>query len=207
MLARIPGEYRAGPDDLIKPYILLVNSHDGTSSLRMIPTSIRVVCQNTLNLALGQAGIEGLSIRHHPNLDQRVAEARAKLGIVASRFDRFDEELHAMLAVTPTSSQVDDYFQAILPPAITDRQKKSREENLGTLYANFDNDRNSLPGVKHTAWGLYNSVSEWTDHGRRVRGKTELARLESRLDSIWFGSSHRIKQAAYRSALELAGVK
>ncbi|MCL2641729.1 MAG: DUF932 domain-containing protein, partial [Phycisphaerales bacterium] len=60
MLARIPKEYRAGPDDLIKPYVLLVNSHDGTSSLRMLPTTVRVVCQNTLNLALREAGTEGI---------------------------------------------------------------------------------------------------------------------------------------------------
>ena len=75
-----------------------------------------------------------------------------------------------------------------------------------SFYANYDNDRNTLPGIKHTAWALYNSVSEWSDHQRRVRGKGELARVESRLVSNWFGTSHRIKQVAYGSALELAGL-
>ena len=54
MMASIPKEYRAGPDDLIKPYVLLTNTHDGSQALRMIPTTVRVVCQNTLNL--GPAG-------------------------------------------------------------------------------------------------------------------------------------------------------
>ena len=64
----------------------------------MIPTTVRVVCQNTLNLAMREAGMDGLTISHHPRLESRIAEARAKLGIIAARFDKFDEELHAMLA-------------------------------------------------------------------------------------------------------------
>lgn len=208
MLARIPKEYRARPEDLIQPYVLLVNSHDGSGALRMIATSIRVVCQNTLNLALSRAsqdGQEGLSIRHHPSLQQRVIEARQKLGIITARFDQFDEELHAMLAKLPTGREVEQYFQNLLPPAQTDRQTKNREAVLATFYTGFDNERNATPGVGHTAWGLYNAVSEWADHGRRFRGDSESARQENRLQSIWFGSSHRLKQAAYRSALDLAG--
>jgi phage/plasmid-like protein (TIGR03299 family) len=205
MLARVPKEYRAGPDDLIQPYVLLVNSHDGSGALRMIPTTVRMVCANTLSLALGQAS-EGLAIRHHPSLGKRVAEARQKLGIMTARFDQFDRELHAMLETMPTARQTDDYFQALLPEAITDREKKNRQTVLGQFYSNYDNDRNTLAGMKHTAWALYNSVSEWADHQRRVRGHGNLARAENRLNSIWFGSSHRIKQAAYHSALELTSV-
>ena len=205
MMARIPKEYRAGPDDLIKPYLLLVNSHDGSGALRMIPTTVRVVCQNTLSLALSQAGTEGIAIRHHPSLEQRVSEARQKLGIISARFDRFDQELHAMLEAIPTTRQTDDYFQGLLPEATTDREKKNRDAVIGSFYLNFDNERNTLPGIKHTTWALYNSVSEWADHQRRVRGNGDVARVENRLNSIWFGTSHRIKQVAYHSALELAG--
>ncbi len=206
MLARIPKEYRAGPHDLIKPYVLLVNSHDGSGALRMIPTTVRVVCANTLSLAMGQAGAEGLSIRHHPSLEKRVAEARQKLGIISARLDRFDQELHAMLATMPTTRQTSDYFQGLLPEATTDREKKNRDAVIGTFYSNYDNERNVLPGMKHTAWALYNSVSEWADHQRRVRVTGDLARAENRLNSIWFGTSHRIKQMAYDSALELSGM-
>jgi phage/plasmid-like protein (TIGR03299 family) len=214
MLARIPKEYRAGPEDLIKPYVLLVNSHDGSAALRMIPTTVRVVCQNTLNLALRQAsGGEGLAIRHRPSLDARVKDARAKLGIVAARFDRFDEELHAMLATPLKPRQVESYFDGVLPaeplpPAspITPRQLQNRAESIDAFRRNFDDDSNRLPGVRGTAWAAYNAVSEWADHQRPRKGATALARAESRLDSVWFGSSHQIKQRAYAGALQLAGV-
>jgi hypothetical protein len=73
MLARIPKELRVGnTDDTILPYVLLANSHDGSLALRVVPTSVRVVCQNTLNLALGRAGSTGVAIRHLDSLEDRV---------------------------------------------------------------------------------------------------------------------------------------
>jgi phage/plasmid-like protein (TIGR03299 family) len=209
MMASIPKEYRAGPDDLIKPYVLLTNTHDGSQALRMIPTTVRVVCQNTLNLALRESGVEGLTISHHPRLESRIAEARAKLGIIAARFDKFDDELHAMLAKELSVTEAGGYFRGLTGadlPHGTDRQKKTREKVFGQMLGNFDNERNTLPGVKHTAWGAYNAVSEWADHQRKYRGASPADKLDRQLDSVWFGQSHQLKQAAYRGALELAGV-
>jgi phage/plasmid-like protein (TIGR03299 family) len=207
MLAAIPKEYRAGADDLIKPYVLLTNTHDGSQALRMIPTTVRVVCQNTLNLAMREAGMDGLTISHHPRLESRIAEARAKLGIIAARFDKFDEELHAMLAKELTVTEASGYFRGLAGadvPSGSDRQKKNREKVYGQMLVNFDNDRNSLPGMKHTAWAAYNAVSEWADHQRTYRGLNPVEKLNRRLDSVWFGASHQLKQAAYYGALELA---
>jgi phage/plasmid-like protein (TIGR03299 family) len=209
MLARIPKEYRAGSDDLIKPYVLLTNTHDGSQALRMIPTTVRVVCQNTLNLAMRYAGAEGLTISHHPRLESRIAEARTKLGIIAARFDQFDEELHAMLARQLNVSEAQAYFRDLAGVGAgvqTERQKKAREDVYGKMLANFDNERNTLRGITHTPWAAYNAVSEWADHQRKYRGTNPADKLNRRLDSVWFGTSHQIKQAAYQGALELAGV-
>ena len=208
MLARIPGEYRAGADDLIKPYVLLVNSHDGTISLRMIPTTVRVVCNNTLNLALYHANGQGLTIAHRASLEERVREAREKLGVVVARFDRFDEELHAMLSVQMTGRKLDDYFEQQLPAPtgeMTDRQKANRKAILQSFRANFEDPANTLPGVRGTAWAAYNAVSQWADHQRQFRGRDDHQRQENRLSSVWFGASHQLKQQAYRGALALAG--
>lgn len=209
MMARIPKEYRAGPDDLIKPYVLLTNTHDGSQALRMIPTTVRVVCQNTLNLALHEAGVEGLAISHHPRLESRVQEARMKLGIIAARFDKFDEELHAMLDKDLSVTEANGYFRGLSGvdlPTQSDRQKNRRDKVYGQMLANFDNDRNTLPGVTHTAWAAYNAVSEWADHQKIHRGGNPAEKMNRKLDSIWFGGAHQVKQAAYHGALELAGV-
>ncbi len=148
MLARIPAEYRAGPGDLVRPYVLLTNTHDGTQAFRMIPTKVRVVCQNTLNLALREGGVDGLSISHHPRLEGRLAETRAEPGIIAARFDRF-VEMHAMLAKNLSVAQAGGYCRGLAGadlPATSQRQKNGRERVLGQLLANFDTDRNTLPG-------------------------------------------------------------
>ena len=139
----------------------------------MIPTTVRVVCQNTLNLALRESGVEGLTISHHPRLESRIAEARAKLGIIAARFDKFDDELHAMLAKELTVTEASGYFRGLagrMFPAARIGRRRTREKVFGQMLDNFDNERNTLPGVKHTAWGAYNAVSEWADHQRKYRG-------------------------------------
>jgi len=58
--------------------------------------------------------------------------------------------------------------------------------------------------MKHPAWAAYNAVSEWADHQRNCRGLNPAEKLNRRLDSVWFGASHQLKQAAYCGALELA---
>ena len=75
---------------------------------------------------------------------------------------------------------------------------------LAQLYANFDNERNTLPGIRHTAWAAYNAVSEYVDHQSRVTGNSSDAKADNRLCSIWFGTGSKIKQRAYEQALALA---
>jgi phage/plasmid-like protein (TIGR03299 family) len=116
LLARMPREVRVAGDDVVHPYLLLTNSHDGSLALRMIPTTVRVVCQNTLNLALGRArGGEGLTIRHRDSLDGRVQEARSKLGILTQRVERFGEEARQLAACPLTDRQARDYFEQFFP--------------------------------------------------------------------------------------------
>jgi phage/plasmid-like protein (TIGR03299 family) len=205
MLARIPKEYRAGKDDLIKPYVLLTNGHDGKHGLRMIATTIRVVCQNTLNLALRNSfGSDGLSLGHWGQLEQRVAEARKKLGFICERFDLFDQELRRLLAIKLSDRKLEKYFNGLLPAAETDQQKKTREKVLVQFHENFLNQRNTLSGIKGTAWAAYNAVSEFADHQRRFLGKTATQKADNQLRSIWFGEAHQMKQQAYADALALA---
>lgn len=208
MLARVPKEYRVG-DDLIQPYILLANSHDGSKALRMIPTTVRVVCQNTLNLALNRAdSTSGVTIYHWPNLERQVHDARRALGIVSARFDSFDEELHRMIARPFDSTDLDTYVEALFPEPSedkrTDRKMKSLEAVRDEVKANFDNERQTLRGIKHTAWAAYNAVSEYADHSRILRGRTNAEVASNRLNSAWFGTGNSLKQRAYGLALEMA---
>jgi phage/plasmid-like protein (TIGR03299 family) len=116
MLARMPQDVYVTGDDVVQPYILLTNSHDGSMALRMVPTTVRVVCANTLNLALGRARHgEGLSIRHCESLEGRVREARAKLGLLSERVEQFQDEARQLAAGPLSDRQARDYFEHFFP--------------------------------------------------------------------------------------------
>jgi phage/plasmid-like protein (TIGR03299 family) len=122
MLARMPQDVRVTGDDVVHPYILLTNSHDGSMALRMLATTVRVVCANTLNLALGRARHgEGLCIRHSESLEGRVREARAKLGLLTERVGQFADEARQLAACPLSDQEARAYFEQFFPtrPAVT----------------------------------------------------------------------------------------
>ena len=209
MLLKLPDELRAGPEDALQPYLLIFNTFDGSSCLRAVLTTVRVVCQNTLSLALRSTRGEGMTIRHRGDLHRRVEDARLTLGLAHQRLKTFGQEIEVMHNVPMSKASLRKYFEGLLPVAneiASDRERGNRQRTLVKLHANFDEDLNTLPGMKGTLWAAFNATTEYADHQRCFRGGNDLARRENRLDSIWFGSSAEFKQAAYSTALELAGL-
>src|SRR5262249_53947643 len=77
LLAKLPGHLRVKTtDDVVEKYLLLSNSHDGSSALRVLFTPVRVVCQNTLSMALRQGNGQGVSIRHNGDLAGKIRDAQ-----------------------------------------------------------------------------------------------------------------------------------
>lgn len=202
MLARLPGTLRAAAADPVLPYVLLTNSHDGSRALRVIPTSVRVVCNNTLNLALNQAGAsEGLTVYHSESLERRIREAREKLGVITRRVELFGQQIEALVRRSMTEAELTAYFVGLVKGRSENQQKKL----LTALLDNFHHPSNTLPGVAGTAWAAFNAVSHWTDHQATVRGRDETQRVDARLSSIWLGAGAAVKQEAFEAAMALAG--
>lgn len=130
ILAKLPGEYLVGQDDRIEPYVLLHTSHDGSAALSMLPTSVRVVCNNTLRLAMGQGRKQGagIKIRHTANLKARVNDARAKLGIVRKRFETFTADATRLTTVQVNRQQARDYFCQVIGGAALETMIEQSEE-------------------------------------------------------------------------------
>ena len=201
MLARLPCTVWAADDDPIHPYLLVCNSHDGSRALRLIPTSVRCVCSNTLHLALGRAAAsEGLTIRHQQSLAGRVKEAREKLGLVTQRVDEFESQVRAMARLSLSGAELAAYFAGL----VVDRAEAVQKNMLIRFAANFEDATNTLPGVKGSLWAALNAATEWADHQSAVRGKTEVERADHRLNSVWFGSGAEFKKRAFDAALALA---
>ncbi len=204
MMIRLPQELRVeGTDDVSHPYLLLCNSHDGSRALRVLNTTVRVVCNNTLTWALGRCEGKGLAIRHTESIKNRIEEARHALGIATRRFEKTQQQMNALNRRQMTSEELVRYFEVVWPdnPEVEDtsRSKAVRDQML----ANFEDDAQSLPGIRGTAWAAFNAVSQYTDWQRPTRGCSDSQRNNNRLASMWFGDSAAVKRRAWKGASEL----
>jgi phage/plasmid-like protein (TIGR03299 family) len=205
LLAKLPGSIRVKfSDDITEKYLLLTNSHDGSSCLRVFFTSIRVVCANTLAMADREGESEGLYIRHQGNLTAKILQAREVLGIAHKYFDDLEGQFDLMARHYPTYSQVSAYFKALVPDP--EEANPSRAQNVrDELFRLYESGQGQdIPQIRGTTWAAFNAVTEHVDHFRATRAKSELDRASNRLESSWFGSGARLKERAFQYAVEMA---
>ena len=205
LLAKLPGQIRVRfSEDVTEKYLLLSNSHDGSSALRVHYTSIRVVCSNTLSLADGEGRGEGIAIRHQGNLASKVRDAQDVLGLARRHFDDLEGQMDLMARHYPTYSQLSAYFKDLVPDP--EEGNKSRAQNVrGELFRLYESGKGQeIPEIKLTTWAALNAVTEYVDHHRPTRAKTEFERAANRLESSWFGSGSLLKRKAFATALEMA---
>jgi phage/plasmid-like protein (TIGR03299 family) len=205
LLGKLAGQIRVkGSDDLTEKYILLSNSHDGTSALRVFFTPIRVVCSNTLAMADRSGKGEGIAIRHQGNLPAKVREAQEVLGLARRYYDDLEIRLDFLAGHQPTAAQLSRYFEALYPDPAEGSNSRARNVR-DTLYNLFERGKGQeIPAIRHTTFAAFNAVTEFVDHFRSSRGRTDHERGSNRLDSAWFGSGNRLKQQAFRLALDMA---
>jgi phage/plasmid-like protein (TIGR03299 family) len=205
LLAKLSGEIRVrGSDDVVEKYLLLANAHDGSAALRVLFTPQRVVCRNTLSMALRQGRGEGIRIRHNGNLAAKIEEAQRVLGLATKFYYDAQSKIDRLASMSPTQAQLDNYFRSLYPDpedgADNGRAKQTREKLHALFSEGIGHD---TPGIKDTWWCAYNAVTEMLDH-RNYRGKTEHDRHSNRLKSIWWGSAAKVKEQAWEAALNLA---
>jgi phage/plasmid-like protein (TIGR03299 family) len=205
MLAKLPGEIHIkNTDDVTERYLLLSNSHDGTSSLRVFFTPIRVVCANTLGMAERRGKGQGVSIIHKGDLSSKVREAQKILGLAHRFYADFDERVNHLARHTPTVKQVENYFALLYPDTAELNRQRARNVRHQLMHL-FEHGRGQeLSGIRHTSWAAFNAVTEYVDHHRSTRGQTSQDRAAKRLESAWFGSGATLKATAWKLAMEMA---
>ncbi len=205
MLAKLPDDIRVkNSDDFTEKYLLLSNSHDGSSSLRVHFTPIRVVCANTLAIAAKNGRGQGISIIHKGNLTAKVQQAQKVLGLAKQFYDDAEYQINRLASHYPSLRQLEEYFRLVFPDSPdgeSSRTKNVRQEMLRLFEEGIGHD---IPEIRHTTWTALNAVTEFVDHRRSTRGKTSTERASNRLESAWFGSGARLKERAWELALQMA---
>lgn len=198
MLARLPGEMRIGrTDDVSHPFLLLSNSHDGRSALRIHWTTVRVVCANTLQLAARRVQGQGVTIRHRGDIKSRLDEARTLLGIAQERFRTFGDQANRLARRSLNTAEVDSYFEGLFPDRADQKRGRSKAIRQRMTHLFEHGCGQDLPGVRHTTWAAMNAVTEHVDHHRTTRGRDARVKAENRLASAWFGGGAALKRRAF----------
>lgn len=211
--------------DKVNGYLLLATSCDGTLATVATPTTVRVVCNNTLAVAMQEADdtykSTAIRVPHNTKFDGEIIKKR--LGIAVSHWNEFMYGMRQLAKRSIKDKEAQAYFRQVLCEDDDPKTKNhhvSIDSNLhsypyvsnkvGRAFINEErmlNTVNSLyqghgrgaeiTGTQNTAWGLLCAITEYVDHERRARN------TDNRLDSAWFGQGALIKQKALDKVLAL----
>lgn len=168
MLARLPKEYIIS-GERISPYLVFSNTHDGSGAVRVAVTPIRVVCNNTLNLALDTAR-RSWSMIHTGNISGKIQEAADTLFRAEEYMDKLGKEIEDLRSVEITDQQVKEYIEILLPmekeptPAQARNMIRLRTDMKQRYY-----DAPDLQKVGNNAYRFINAVSDFATHSSPLR--------------------------------------
>ena len=194
LLAKLPDYIKIGPKkDPVEKFVLLYNSHDGSSHIRVKISPIRVVCHNTLTAALSGSDAE-VRIKHTQSAQDKLAEAHQILGLTNQLYDQLDLIFNRMAVRKISGQQLVDYVKTLIPDN-PQAENNSRTENLRNQIIHLHDSVEDAKQHRGSLFGLVNAVSEYTDHysGQKDPNK--------HLRSTWFmGSGEQLKVRAFKLA-------
>lgn len=197
--------------DPVEAFLLLYNSHDGTLALGVKFTNTRVVCSNTLAIAMrgdrgsfsGDMTWDGklAKIRHTKSIHANLDAVRDAIDIQRRSFRYSIEEYKAMASVDLSVKAFDDYLKTVFAKQLAGDRNVQDLRQYEKLVQNFESGVGTdITEVRGTLWAAYNAVTEWTTH---QRSGSDIEAARDRLNSLWFGSSAQINESAHAAALAL----
>ena len=175
--AKLPRQLHIGKDDGVDLYTIITNGHDGRVSLQAMTTPVRVVCQNTLDFAIG-SGRQAYTIRHTSGLHDRVKDAYQYIGLISKEAGQLELFYQALTSVSMNADQIKTFIKNMLPATrriggadiISTNLKRKREKVLELIETAPGND---MATAKGTAWGVYNAWTHYLDY-ESPKGKVYL---------------------------------
>ncbi|MBH1379504.1 DUF932 domain-containing protein [Stenotrophomonas maltophilia] len=183
--------------DRVEGYLLLATACDGTLATTAQFTSVRVVCNNTLAIALG-SNAGAVKVPHRSQFNPDVV--KRQLGITVSTWDPFVARMKALVECPVDPDSVDGLLRRVLTYPTPDGSGVAvNEQAYKVARALYDGAGKGadMKSARGTAWGVLSSVTEYVDHHRRARSD------DHRRDAAWFGVGAQIKQRAWDEVLKM----
>jgi phage/plasmid-like protein (TIGR03299 family) len=190
------GQTTALKGDVTNGYVLLATACDGTLATTAQFCSIRVVCNNTLQIALGNSA-GAVKVPHNTTFD--APAVKQQLGLSVSAWDEFMYGMKSLSERKVNSRGANAYFKHVFseqkPSGLIHTNTSAMKKTLSLFEGHGKGS--SLSSSKNTAFGLLNAVTEYVDHERRAKTNGH------RLESAWFGQGAVVKKKALERAIEL----
>jgi phage/plasmid-like protein (TIGR03299 family) len=203
LLAKLPDDFEIGGEKIEK-YILLTNSHDGTSSVVAGLTNIRVVCNNTLQAALN--GLENkVSIKHTNGAQDRLKEAYRVMGIASKYSKQVEEIFNQMTDKKMSEGEYREYFTKVLAPeykaksAEEQAEMSTRLKNMveATTQFAFTHPTQTTEASNGTLWGAYNAISGYYNYIKPYDNQ------EKKFTSQFFGAANTKMLKSFNEAVSI----
>jgi phage/plasmid-like protein (TIGR03299 family) len=187
--------------------VLLYTSHDGSKALSMQVVTTRVVCWNTLSVALNSAS-NRIHIRHTKNYANKADDAKRALGLANKNLDVVEKTLNAFYTLRINAKQAESLVASIFPGKTdengkTEEVSKQTENARGQVLDLFSRGRGNRG---QTAYDLLNGLTEFVDHHRGTRVTTGTSEADLKFDSALFGSGATLKQKGFDTLVGFAGI-
>jgi phage/plasmid-like protein (TIGR03299 family) len=195
-LAKTGDAHKVLGSDLVNSYLLIATSYDLTFSTLAQFTSVRVVCNNTLQQSLNDY-ISRVSIPHFK--DFNADQVHESLGLGRVQWGAFSQALDAIAKIKISVGDAGLIIaNALKIPQDIEAPSPNRQHVMPIMRL-FNGDAIGSDVVGQTGWGLVNAVTEYVDHRKRARNQG------NRLDNAWFGEAANLKDTVFKSVLEMAG--
>lgn len=196
----VPREFVLDPEganDKTVTYLLVHTSHDGSTAVQANITPVRVVCQNTLNMALANSK-QSFKIRHTSTVNGKIEEARRVLGLTFSHMDTFEAMAKQLFETAITDNQFTALIGSLYPEPedgsakVAGTRHTEKVDLLQHLYLNGETNAN----IKGTAWGALNALTERLDYYRQGRkGNESIVAAASGFDPVVNAEKARVLKA------------
>jgi phage/plasmid-like protein (TIGR03299 family) len=191
-----------GVSDKVNTYLLINTSHDGSVAIQASITPVRVVCANTLNLALKGKAKQSFKIRHTSTASGKVAQAREALGLANLYMNEFDKMAQEMISKEINKAKFDEIVALAYPAPEKDAKGSFKKYNdkIDLIQSIYVGDYNNT--IAGTAWGAFNALTERLDWYRSGRGgdNESILAAASGFDPVTTAEKNRLLQLVLANA-------
>lgn len=194
-------------DDKIAPNLSIVNGHIGNYNTCIFPSTIRIICQNTLRMAMKKRNdfSLGWKVKHSKNAMDNLLTVKNALKNIALEFEATKEKIDILANTAMNDDDILTLIEATFGEAKSESSRgETRAENRNQkIFDILDSDTSKVSGVEGSLWVGMNAITEYLDHEASVKFGSFETRFEN---NVIAGPSMNKKEKVWLKALEMAGV-